>query len=481
MKNHFGWFLKNPVILQPILRLSKKKKVKLYIVGGILRDILLGREKTNPDVDFCLKKRAIPFARSVADALKAGFFILDKPHGSARVVKSARGKIYTLDFTDFRGDDIKSDLYKRDFTINAIASEFDNFRVRLIDPFGGQRDLKKRIIRLVNKDGLDEDPLRILRAFSLSSLLSFKIDDYTIRSIESKKNKLIDVSRERVRDELFKILSAGHSYKTFAELGERGIMDLIIPEIIKMKDLNQGPYHHLDVWDHSLETLRHMELILGRLRDKKIREYLDEEISPARPRWMLVKFAALLHDIGKPDAIRVEDGKIKFYGHERLGASLIGEIGDRLKLSSAEIGTLRLIVRHHLRPGYLSDHPRMTPRSRFKFFRDTGKEAVSVLLVSLCDERATRGTLTTEEMRLGHERAVRRLIKEYFSVMKKKKGARIITGYDLMRQFKLKPSPLIGRMLKELDESLAIGKIRTKREALKEASGLLKSMASAYE
>src|SRR3989338_2221099 len=143
-------------ILKETYNFSKARKVKLYLVGGALRDLLLGREKENPDFDFAIKKGALSFGRKLAEKLKSGFVVLDKEHGACRVVKKSVDKIYTLDFTDFRGATLEKDLLHRDFTINAIALELakvfteDTLDNSLIDPYCGQADLKKRIIRAVN-------------------------------------------------------------------------------------------------------------------------------------------------------------------------------------------------------------------------------------------------------------------------------------------------------------------------------------------
>lgn len=187
-------------LLKKISGFAKNKKIRLYIVGGFLRDKLLHRQKDNPDIDFSLKKGAINFAKRLAKRLKAGFVILDREHGACRLVKRLNEKTYTLDFTDFRGNGLKQDLLHRDFTINTLTVELEkifispNLSGLIIDPYSGREDLKKKLIRVVNKRAFDEDPLRILRAFSLSSIFAFKIDKDTLRLIRLKKQKLARVS-----------------------------------------------------------------------------------------------------------------------------------------------------------------------------------------------------------------------------------------------------------------------------------------------
>jgi poly(A) polymerase len=465
--------LKDRSLIKAVLDIAKKRRIKLYLVGGYLRDILLGREKDNPDIDFCLKRGAINFGKDVARKLKGGFVILDKAHGCSRVVKMINDKTYTLDFTDFRGKTLEADLLHRDFTINALSIELEKLFLTkdiedlIIDPYKGREDLKSKIIRLVNKKAFDEDPLRVLRAFSLAIIFDFKIDKETLKAAKLKAKGLSGVSYERIRDELFKILERPGSFSYLQELDKLKILKIIIPEIEVMRGVKQGPYHHLDVWQHTLETIKQLELLITELKNnQEVEDYLDEVISPTRSRRALIKLGALLHDTGKPAAKRREDGKTKFHGHERIGSDITGNIAGRLKLSNDETDSLEKMVLWHLRPGYLADNEEITPRAIFRYFRDTQKEGVSILLISIADQRATKGPLTSKESRIHHEKVVLDLIKEYFRRKKEKKFPRLINGDDLLKKFKLEPSPLVGKILREIEELQAIGKIKNKKEAL---------------
>lgn len=468
-------------LLRKISRFADQKKIRLYLVGGVLRDLTLRRERENPDIDFCLKRGAINFGGALAKEIRAGFVILDKEHGCCRLVKKFENKVYTLDFSDFRGKAIADDLLHRDFTINAMAAELsgalkaDNLDNLVIDPYGARTDLKSRLIRVVKGTSFDEDPLRILRAFSLAAIFDFKIDRQTLRLARLKKKKLLGVSYERIRDELFKILDLGDAYKHLLTLDRLKIIQLIIPEIESMRGLKQGPYHHLDVWAHTLETIKQLENLMQELKNNgEVRGYLDEFISAERRRRALIKLGALLHDIGKPKALRREEGKTKFHGHEKIGLEMTEEIARRLRLSNDELDSLRKMVFWHLRPGYLADIEQISERAIFRYFRDTAQEGLSILLLSLADQRATRGPLTTKESRLRHEKVVLGLIKRFFKEKKKKKLARLISGDDLINKFNLEPSPLIGKILREIEELQAIGKIKTKKEALSAARKLIK-------
>jgi len=468
-------------ILKEIYNFAKNRRVKLYLVGGVLRDLVLERQKPNPDFDFAIKKGAINFGRNLARQMKAGFVVLDKEHGACRVVKKANQRIYTFDFSDFRGPALAEDLQHRDFTINSMALELEKvFSAKdingfLIDYYGAQEDLKKRIIRVVNKESFGEDPLRILRAFSFASILVFEIDRGTLTLAKSGKNKLTGVSFERVRDELFKVFDTDKTFDCFVTLDKLKILEIIFPEIKKMRKIGQGPYHHLDVWQHTLESIRQFDLLLKEIKDQETLDYLNAVISSDRSRRQLLKLGLFLHDIGKPATLRHEKGRTTFHGHEREGLRLGIGIAKRLKLSNDEVHSLHKMILWHLRPGYLADSEKPTARAKFRYFRDAGVEALSVLLLSLADQRATKGPLTTAGARKQHERVVASLIREYLHRSKEKKRERLIDGNNIMNKFRLTPSPLIGEILRALEELQAIGKIRTREEALKAAAKLVKA------
>lgn len=480
MNHGFKFLPEEKKLLRIIFNFSKERRIKLYLVGGILRDRITARYRESPDFDFAIRKNAINFCRSLAKKFKCGFVVLDDSHGSCRLVKKYKSKTYTFDFTDFRGKDLADDLKHRDFTINTIALSLedalnkDGFRGFLIDLYNGRADIDNKVIRVVSNNSFPEDPLRILRAFSLSAILGFNIDKDTLRLARLNKNKLLLVSSERIRDELFKIFTTERSYGSLCALDKTKILEVIFPEINKMRNIGQGPYHHLDVWQHTLETVKQLELIFSNLDNEDILRYLDTIIASDRKRKVLLKFGAFLHDFGKPQTMRRQKGRTTFHGHERAGLRILEGIAKRLKLSNDEMHSLRKMVLWHLRPGYLADSENPTPRAKFRYFRDTGCEALSTLLLSLADQRSTKGPLTTSKARKQHERVIARLIREYLNKDKENKPKRLLNGNDVMKEFKLHPSPVVGKILSFLDELQAIGKVKSKKEAVRAADKFIK-------
>lgn len=451
-----------------LISLAKKEKKEVYLVGGFLRDLLLGRAKECLDLDFCLPKGSIEFGRRFARSLRAGFVVLDRERGCSRVVlKQPLGKIITFDFVDFRGRDLKEDLSRRDFTINTLACKLPLDKGGLLDYFGACRDIERKTIRVVGKASLDEDPLRVLRAFSLSAIFDFKITPQTMRLIDRKHVLLKGVAGERLRDELFKILGASHSHRTIELMDQHGVLEKVIPQIALMHNVKQGGYHHLDVWGHSLETLKKLEeVVRAHENDADVRAYLGESLAGDRRRRQLIKLAALLHDIGKPKAFEVKAGKTMFHGHERIGRIISDSVSERLKLSTRERFALDTIIFWHLRPGYLADNRVLTQRAIHRYFRDTEDEAASVLLVSIADQRATRGPLATPASRKKHEEVSFGLLKKYFEMAKQEPFVRLIGGKDLIKKLKMKPGPLFSIVLDAVEDAQVEGRVRTKTQAL---------------
>ena len=466
-------FLKDYPQLQIIRDIAGRRKVEVHLVGGFLRDHCLGNPRT--DLDFAVGKDALDFARLFARRVKGAYVVLDQERGCARVVKKSDGKIWTFDFSDFRARSFRQDLTLRDFTINTLSMDLAklNGSTRLEDVLAdgknGLKDLRAKRIRRVSVKAFRDDPLRLLRAFSLSAILDFKIEPQTLAQIRREKNLLRGVSYERIRDEIFKILETERAAAALKAMDKAGLLDKGIPQVKVMYHCAQkGTYHHLDVWPHSLEVVAQFDGVVREMRNHAdVVEYLNESPGGNRTRRALLKLAALLHDIGKPETRKEAGrGKLTFYGHERVGKNIVTYIARMLKLSTGERHALEDMVLWHLRPGYLSNFQKPSEKSIYRYLRDTKKEAVGILLLSLADQRSTRGPMSTPRHEKNHERICLNVLKLYFDKKKEKPFARLIDGHDLIKQLRLKPSPLIGKILAEVTEQQVLGKVKTKKEAL---------------
>jgi poly(A) polymerase len=456
--------------LRLIQSVAARSRKKIYLVGGFLRDYLLGRPSC--DLDFAVSGGALELSRIVADDVRGAWVLLDQERGCARVVKKSPEGMWTYDFADFRDETIDGDLARRDFTVNTLALDLSRLKegsdcdALIEDRHGARRDLEKKRIRRVSIRSLNDDPLRILRAFALKASLNFRIQLSTLNQIRRDRNRLSEVSMERIRDEFFKILASPVAFETLAEMDKHGVLAEVIPQIRVMADCAQGGYHHLDVWGHSLETARQFEKIFAAEMDPRWRTYLNESLGGGRTRRCLVTLAALLHDIGKPDTRKKENDGYSFHGHEHVGASITKIIVRQLKLSIRERRAVEDMVRFHLRPGYLSNFSRPSEKAWFRYLRDTRQEAVSVALLSLADQRATRGPMTTDSAVARQEAVCREAIARYFESVERAPLHPLITGRDLIESLHLTPSPMFGTILSAVREQQSLGMLADSEEAL---------------
>jgi len=445
----------------------KGKQRHVYLVGGALRDYYLNRRGT--DFDFAVKQGAIDLSRRLARRIKGAFVLLDRDHGSARVVKRIDGVICTFDMTDWRGTSIQKDLNLRDFTINALAMDIfdkDTDASDIGEVKGSRRDLKAGVVRMVTARVFKDDPLRLLRGFTLQATLGFAMDSKTRMQIKKDAHLISTVAAERIREEVFKILASPRAAVTLSGMEKIGLLAQVIPQITVMYGVHQGGYHHLDVWQHSLEVIAKIEKLIDAMNNnERLKVYLQEPIGGGHTRLALLKMAALLHDIGKPETRRLEGKRMTFHTHEHAGERITRLVARQLKLSVKERYFLEDAVRMHLRPGYLSNFKRPSEKAIFRYLRDTKDEAASLAVLALADQAATCGPLTTPAKHKHHAKICYMMIERYFELKDQKPKQRLLTGDDLIKIFKLKPSAFFGKILLQVEEAAALGKIKTKAEA----------------
>lgn len=464
--------------LKTIQALARRRKVQLHLVGGCLRDYVIGRSMN--DFDFAANQNALKLAEAVSKELKGSYILLDEERGCARVTKKVKGEILTFDFSEYRADSFAEDLDRRDFTINTLSVDFNQLEEDAIlgDVIVARKtalkDIKDKRIRRVSVRAFRDDPLRMMRAFGLRANLDFVIELKTLNQIRKEKELIKNVSYERIREELFKVFESSDTAEILKSMDRVGLLENIIPQIQIMKDCKQGGYHHLDVWPHSLEVVHQLDLIIKAIEDPETLDYLNEIVGGGHSRKSLMKLGALLHDIGKPDTRQKKGERLSFHGHENVGRRISTGISKMLRLSTKERHILEDMVQMHLRPGYLSNFKKPSERMIYRFFRDAKKETVNILLLSLADQRSTRGPLTTKSDQKHHENICVDLIERYFEQRKAKPYVPLIDGNYLMKSLKMKSSPMIGTILREVQEQHVLGKIKSKREALVLARKLTK-------
>lgn len=457
------WMIDDP-LLQTALQRAEQRGLRLWLVGGAVRDTLLGKAVKDLDAVADSGDTALvhALAREIADAVEGSYVPLDEDRGIARVVlEDGRD----LDLAARVGPDLEHDLRHRDFTLNAMA--LDPATGEIHDPTGGQADLARGLLRTAGPDGLTDDPLRLLRgARMLCVYPRLQPAPGLADEIRRLAHLLPTVSWERIRDELFLCFRAGISPR-IPFLVETGLLEAVLPELTPTRTTTQNHYHHTDVFHHTLEVLRYVEESSG--------PPLGQEMAGRRTRGELLKLTALLHDIGKPLTRTVDpDGRIRFFGHEALGAEMAEAAGRRLALSSREIQRLKRVVALHLEP-VLLPHRNPTDVDLHRFFRAAGEAAPELLLLSDADVRASRGLAQTDERLAVHRAFVRDMLAEFLQEGRVARPKVPLTGADLVAAFGLSPGPTVGRLLERVAEAVAEGSVRSREQALAWAAESLSS------
>ncbi len=460
-----------------------------YLVGGCLRDLFIntlfevrGSKLIKiKELDIVLSGEIYKRVKAFADNIGGNLFAVDEERVVWRVITAIEGETWRFDFSSMRGKKILHDLKLRDFSINALAIGIDDFlkkrqRCRVIDPSNGIKDIKEKRIRVIREDTFLSDPLRMLRAIRLSSQRGFSIEPETLRLIKRDAYHIQEVSSERIRDEIFKILSLPKAHKYVSILYRLDLLSFVFPELISMKRLVKAPYNY-DLWKHSINTVRYLEKISGDLKrylpdyTEPISQYLSKKIESEIDRKTLLKLCALFHDIGKPETVTIEparqggDDRLRFIGHQKLGGKIGLSVAKRLRLSVKAQTIVEQIILHHLRPLLLASQKKVTLRAIHRFFRETEEESQGILLLALADAKAK----AEPEIKTSVEdiiNLIKRMLDYYYGRYKEIKVEPLVKGRDLIEIFGLEPGPIFKKIFDEIEIKRAEGRIHNRDEAL---------------
>jgi poly(A) polymerase len=468
-------------LLSKVSTITNQHNLEAYVVGGFVRDWLLGRDTYDIDITVGGKVREV--AQEVAHSIDGKYVLLNDANNMARVIAPGFEQTLQLDFTEFSGELIQ-DLERRDFTINAIAIDLSGLlsgSPQLIDPFSGNADIKKGLIKAVNSRIFEEDPIRLLRAIRFAAELGFEINPVTEKFIQKNCRLIRNVPGEKLRDELLRLLSLHCFYDQLRYMDKLQLLTEMIPELTEMKCVTQPKEHCWDVFNHSLETVAAVEFLFYE-RDwnhskQDLRkliplwEYIDshfeEKVSVSSSRKQMLKLAALLHDVAKPQTKTIEDtGRIRFIGHPREGADKVDAILNRLRFSSRETRLVKNLVYYHLRPVQMANVGMPSSRAIYRFFRDSGGDGLDILVLALADYLATTGPEIDVNDWKQHNDLIAYIMKENCKQQVEVLVEKLINGYDLMNIFSLTQGQLIGKLLDLVREAQATGEISTRDDAI---------------
>jgi putative nucleotidyltransferase with HDIG domain len=461
----------------PLVRLARRAMAEgppAWIAGGAVRDAALGREVL--DLDLAVAGDPAAAARAVAAAGEGHAFELSAEFATWRAVAADRS--WQVDVTALRGPGIETDLAARDFTLGAVAVPLPGGDP--IDPHGGLGDLERGVLRVVGPESFAADPLRLLRAARLATELRLRLDPGTASLARREAQHAADPAGERQLAELRRLVASEDPLRGLELLDELGLTAVVLPELAALRGVEQGPNHHLDVYDHTLAVLERtleIEAELERFageRAEEARELLAEPLADELTRGTALRFGALLHDVGKPATRGQRDGYVTFIGHDREGARIIGEICGRLRASRALTAHLRGLALHHLRLGFLVHEAPLPPRRVHEYLRATEPVAADVTLLTVADRLSARGggPFATEEAVRAHLDLAREMLAAALDWRRAGPPRPLLRGDELAEALGMDVGPEVGQLLEELEAAQYAGEVRTREQAVERARSI---------
>jgi poly(A) polymerase len=437
---------------------------EVYLVGGTVRDILLGKKPL--DYDVVTTGDPVKLADQIAAIFKSRVIRLGKPGMTLYRVKSPEN---FYDIVPAFGGAIDSDLHQRDFTINAMAMRSSDGA--LVDLFNGCRDIHQKTIRMISRNNLISDPIRLLRAYRMGAALNFSIETVTRDSIREESHRINSSAPERIREELVKLVSGPSSSAYVKDMASSGILTAILPEMILLKKCLQNKHHPDDAFEHSLNTFSCLEEIFNHPADFSP----DIKLMPVSRNIPLLKFAILIHDIGKPHTRSIDEyGNIHFYSHEKKSALLSGVITKRLRFSNKDQRYVHDIIANHMKPLFLflaHRSGRLTPKAINRFFLKSNGYVMDILIHAMADMKAKGAHPDTGEF-IKFSQTLMASYHHQFRPLTLQPP--LINGDDLITEFGIPPSPLFGKILNHVEEQRLQRLIHSREEALIIAKKFLK-------
>jgi tRNA nucleotidyltransferase/poly(A) polymerase len=476
--------LKKSKILQAVHRLAGEGRAEVFLVGGAVRDLFLGRPP-GKDFDFVLPGNVGGFAKEGARELGGTAFLLDDAFGTWRVVVKQEGGKSEVDFCALQGGNILADLRQRDFTVNSLAIRLADLFQRenppVIDPLSGISDLRQGTLRVNSEASLRKDPLRMLRAYRFAYTLGLRIDEETGRAI-GRNRKLIRLSAaERVRGEFFAPLHENRAAQFLGDLYRVGLLPELFPEIEAWAKLPLAPAPGFHLLEHALQTVTAGDFLLARLEDlvpphgSSLERHFLQVIEDGISRKALFKFACFLHDSGKTETrpSGPENAPFRFLDHDQAGRRINERLAKRLKMSRRSQRILAELTRQHMRLAGLARNDALTPRAKYRFFRDLGKEGPDLVLLSLANAQGSGKNLSpvaplgSPSGDLGRIMETGKELLRYFcEEFSSRPSGPLLNGKEVMQALGLGQTPLVGKVLGRLKEAEASGRVRSREEAL---------------
>ena len=436
---------------------------EIYLVGGSVRDFAM--DKTSLDRDLIVVGvDARDFALRIAEFFNAVFVPLDEVNRIYRVVLP--DKINYFDITNPVEGSIDKDLARRDLTVNAVAVNLSTMEI--LDKFNGLNDILNKQLNSVSEKNFIDDPLRILRAFRFMSVLGFKMSDELMCIIKKHINLLNLPAVERINYELLKLFGGNFAYDTLLSLDNTGGLEVLFPFVSELKRVPPNTHHHLDLFYHSLETVRQIQLLYLNA-EKEVQSHLEEVSFGAHPRLAFLKLAGFMHDIGKFStwSIEEETGRHRFIKHDDAGAKLAVPFLKKMNFSNKQIDYLTSMIKNHMYPSQVISAPELNEKVMMRYVRKMEDNSIDVIILAMADRFSALGEAVTEDMVNQNISGLQNLMNFYISVKDSLEPLpKLLTGNEIMSLLNIKPSPLLGKIITALHDAQLSGDVMTKEHAI---------------
>lgn len=464
----------------PAVRLAREalgeSAERAWVVGGAIRDAVLGRQVV--DLDLAVEGDPGAIARAIADAASGPAFELSAEFGNWRALD--RDRRWHVDVSALRAPTIEGDLELRDFTANALALPLGSAGSGLLDPFGGLADIEARTLRQVGEGSFADDPLRILRGVRLAAELGFEIEAETTAAAARLADRAGEPAGERQLAELRLLVGGPDPLRGLDLLDRLDATAAVLPELAALHGVGQNLNHHLDVHDHTVEVLANLLAIerdLGRYAGEsagEVERLLAEPLADEMTRGTALRFGALLHDSAKP-ITREEhgEGRVSFVGHDREGVAVVRGAFARLKASRALSRHVEALTLHHLHLGFLTHERPLSRRRVYEYLKLCEPVAADVTLLTIADRLGARGSgpFATDEMVEAHLELAQEVLPAALAWHRDGPPRVPISGDALAAALGIAPGPRLGELLGEVEAGVFAGEVRSAEDAIRVARG----------
>lgn len=449
-------------------RIADKFMNEIYLVGGTVRDYFMGLESTDRDI-IVMDEDARDFALKLAELFEASFVPLDEENKIYRIVLS--DKINYIDITNPVGDSIEKDLMRRDLTINAIAV---NIRTgELIDISGGVTDIRNKCINYVNELNFVDDPLRLLRVYRFQALYGFELAPETISAVCRYSDLIRKPAVERINYEILKLFSGKYAHIALENMNKTWILEEIFPFVKELKQVPPNSHHHLDLFHHSIETVRQVQNLYNEASDD-VKEHLDGIDFGGFSRLAHLKLAAFMHDIGKFSTWTIEEGRHRFIKHDDVGAKMSVKVLKELHFSNKQIDYISSMIKYHIYPSHVMTSPQITEKIMMRYVRKMDFNSIDAIILAQADRLSARGPEITDEIVERNITSLNMLLRFYLEARETLEPLpKLLSGNDVMDILNIKPSRQLGEIMEALHEAQISGDVITREHAVEFVKNLV--------